>query len=64
MKVKVEKAICYKNKWYVTIDRCVKETYSGEILGFGTKEYAQEVAKEVRKLFKAGYDLGYCLRRF
>jgi hypothetical protein len=56
-KVRVERALCYRNMYYVTFNGHLQETREGDIIGFGTKEEAKEEAKRLRRLFRLGYKL-------
>ena len=44
-------------KYYVTIDKALYPTGSGNFLGLGTKEEAKKEAKSIRKMLKMGISL-------
>lgn len=57
VRVRVEAALCYRNRYYVTFNGHIETTREGDIIGLGTKEEAKEEAKRIRKLFRLGYKL-------
>jgi len=57
VRVRVEKSICYRDRYYVTFNGHIETTKEEDIIGFGTKEEAKEEAKRLRRLFRLGYKL-------